>query len=167
MYSISKRANLFRPFFHYIRIIMSELSINTPALLFPAITLLMLAYTNRFLALANLVRRLHEQYTKAENQNIRRQITSLHVRIRLIRNMQALGVLSFLLCVITMYLIFTGNYAAAYVLFAASLLSLLLSLIFSLIEIWKSTNAINLELSDMELKSQNIIRDILEDGEKV
>jgi hypothetical protein len=66
-----------------------------------------------------------------------------------------------------MYLIFTGNYAAAYVLFAASLLSLLLSLIFSLIEIWKSTNAINLELSDMELKSQNIIRDILEDGEKV
>jgi hypothetical protein len=142
---------------------MSELSINTPALLFPAITLLMLAYTNRFLALANLVRRLHEQYTKEESQNIRRQIASLHVRIRLIRNMQALGVLSFLLCVVTMYLIFTGNIHAAYVLFAASLISLLLSLIFSLIEIWKSTTAINLELSDMELKSKNIIRDILED----
>ena len=69
--------------------------------------------------------------------------------------------------VVTMYLIFTGNHAVAYVLFAASLLSLLLSLIFSLIEIWKSTNAIDLELSDMELKSLNIIRDILEDGEKV
>ena len=110
---------------------MSELSINTPALLFPAITLLMLAYTNRFLALANLVRRLHEQYTKEESQNIRRQIASLHVRIRLIRNMQALGVLSFLLCVVTMYLIFTGNNQAAYILFAASLISLLLSLIFS------------------------------------
>jgi hypothetical protein len=142
---------------------MSELSINTPALLFPAITLLMLAYTNRFLALANLVRRLHEQYTKEESQNIRRQIASLHVRIRLIRNMQALGVLSFLLCVVTMYLIFTGNNQAAYMLFAASLISLLLSLIFSLIEIWKSTNAIDLELSDMELKHQNIIRDILDD----
>ena len=145
---------------------MSELSINTPALLFPAITLLMLAYTNRFLALANLVRRLHEQYTKAESQNIRRQIASLHVRIRLIRNMQALGVLSFLLCVVTMYLIFTGNNQAAYMLFAASLISLLLSLIFSLIEIWKSTNAIDLELSDMELKHQNIIRDILDDKHK-
>jgi hypothetical protein len=143
--------------------IMAELSINTPALLFPAITLLMLAYTNRFLALANLVRRLHEQYNKAENQNIRRQIASLHVRIRLIRNMQALGVLSFLLCVVTMYLIFTGKNQAAYMLFAASLISLLLSLIFSLIEIWKSTNAIDLELSDMELKHQNIIRDILDD----
>jgi hypothetical protein len=145
---------------------MSELSINTPALLFPAITLLMLAYTNRFLALANLVRRLHEQYTKEESQNIRRQIASLHVRIRLIRNMQALGVLSFLLCVVTMYLIFTGNNQAAYILFAASLISLLLSLIFSLIEIWKSTNAIDLELSDMELKHQNIIRDILDDAQK-
>ena len=145
---------------------MAELSINTPALLFPAITLLMLAYTNRFLALANLVRRLHEQYTKAESQNIRRQIASLHVRIRLIRNMQALGVLSFLLCVVTMYLIFTGNNQAAYLLFAASLISLLLSLIFSLIEIWKSTNAIDLELSDMELKHQNIIRDILDDKHK-
>ena len=142
---------------------MAELSINTPALLFPAITLLMLAYTNRFLALANLVRRLHEQYTKAESQNIRRQIASLHVRIRLIRNMQALGVLSFLLCVVTMYLIFTGKNQAAYMLFATSLISLLLSLIFSLIEIWKSTNAIDLELSDMELKHQNIIRDILDD----
>jgi hypothetical protein len=152
--------------FQYIRIIMSELSINTPALLFPAITLLMLAYTNRFLALANLVRRLHEQYTKEESQNIRRQIASLHVRIRLIRNMQALGVLSFLLCVVTMYLIFTGNNQAAYILFAASLISLLLSLIFSLIEIWKSTNAIDLELSDMELKHQNIIRDILDDAQK-
>jgi hypothetical protein len=146
--------------------IMAELSINTPALLFPAITLLMLAYTNRFLALANLVRRLHEQYTKEESQNIRRQIASLHVRIRLIRNMQALGVLSFLLCVVTMYLIFTGNNKAAYILFAASLISLLLSLIFSLIEIWKSTNAIDLELSDMALKHQNIIRDILDDAHK-
>ena len=145
---------------------MAELSINTPALLFPAITLLMLAYTNRFLALASLVRRLHEQYNKEESQNIRRQIASLHVRIRLIRNMQALGVLSFLLCVVTMYLIFTGNTHAAYVLFAMSLISLLLSLIFSLIEIWKSTTAINLELSDMELKHQNIIRVILDDKEK-
>ena len=142
---------------------MSELSINTPALLFPAITLLMLAYTNRFLALASLVRRLHEQYAKEESLNLRRQISSLHVRIRLIRNMQALGVLSFLLCVITMYLIFTGNVAASYLLFAASLISLLLSLIFSLIEIWKSTNAIDLELSDMELNRHNIIRDILDD----
>ena len=72
-----------------------ELSINTPALLFPAITLLMLAYTNRFLALASLVRSLHDEYNEQKQSSlIHGQIRNLHVRIRLIRNMQALGVLS-------------------------------------------------------------------------
>ncbi|HMO31734.1 MAG TPA: DUF2721 domain-containing protein [Lacibacter sp.] len=140
-----------------------ELSITTPALLFPAITLLMLAYTNRFLALASLIRKLHDEYMKEESTILKRQISNLHVRIRMIRNMQAFGVLSFLLCVICMYLVFSGNQMAAHGVFAASLLSLLLSLIFSLIEIWKSTRALDLELSDMELKRQNIIRHIWED----
>jgi len=85
---------------------MNELSITTPALLFPAITLMMLAYTNRFLALANLIRRLHDEYVHEQSGLLRRQITNLHVRIRMIRNMQAFGVLSFLLCVVCMYLIF-------------------------------------------------------------
>jgi hypothetical protein len=143
-----------------------ELSINTPALLFPAITLLMLAYTNRFLALASLVRKLHDDYLKKESKTIRGQIRSLHVRLRLIRNMQALGVLSFLLCVVCMYLVFSGRQIASHWVFGASLLSLLLSLIFSLIEIWKSTNAIDLELSDMELENQNLIRTILDDTGK-
>ncbi|MFN4286811.1 MAG: DUF2721 domain-containing protein [Lacibacter sp.] len=140
-----------------------ELSITTPALLFPAITLLMLAYTNRFLALASLIRKLHDEYMQEESSILKRQISNLHIRIRMIRNMQALGVLSFLLCVICMYLIFTGHALAAKTVFAASLLSLVLSLIFSLIEIWKSTRALDLELSDMELKRQNIIRHIWED----
>lgn len=140
-----------------------ELSITTPALLFPAITLLMLAYTNRFLALASLIRKLHDEYMTEESSMLKQQITNLHVRIRMIRNMQAFGVLSFLLCVVCMYLVFSGHQMAAHGVFAASLLSLLLSLIFSLIEIWKSTRALDLELSDMELKRQNIIRHIWED----
>jgi hypothetical protein len=77
--------------------------------------------------------------------------------------MQAFGVLSFLLCVVCIYMIFTEEFVAANWLFALSLLSLLLSLIFSLIEIWKSTNAIDLELSDMELERQNLIRHIIDD----
>jgi hypothetical protein len=36
-----------------------ELPITTPALLFPAISLLMISYTARFLHLANLARSLH------------------------------------------------------------------------------------------------------------
>lgn len=141
---------------------MNELSINTPALLFPAITLLMLAYTNRFLALASLVRKLHDEYTKEEDKLLKRQIKSLRSRISLIRNMQAAGVLSFLLCIVCIYLIFENHQPSAKIVFAASLLSLLLSLIFSLIEIFRSTKAIDLQLSDMEIKEGNILRRILD-----
>ena len=144
-----------------------ELSINTPALLFPAITLLMLAYTNRFLALASLVRSLHDEYNEQKQSSlIHGQIRNLHVRIRLIRNMQALGVLSFLLCVVCMYLIFKTYFVAANWVFAASLLSLLISLIYSLMEIILSTRAIDIELSDMELKKQSLIRSMLDTEEK-
>ncbi|MBS4065226.1 MAG: DUF2721 domain-containing protein [Chitinophagaceae bacterium] len=141
---------------------MNELSINTPALLFPAITLLMLAYTNRFLALATLVRKLHDEYTKEEDKLLKRQIKNLRHRISLIRNMQASGVLSFLLCIICIYLIFENYQNAAKIVFALSLLSLLLSLIFSLMEIFRSTKAIDLELSDMEIKEKSILKRILD-----
>jgi hypothetical protein len=130
---------------------MEPLSINTPALLFPAITLLMLAYTNRFLALSNLVRNLHAQYEKHTRKAIvLRQIRSLRSRINLIRYMQGFGVLSFLLCVLCMYLIFRNIHVGAGFVFAASLICLLISLIISLIEIFRSTNALELELSDIE-----------------
>ena len=81
---------------------MIDIDINTPALLFPAITLLMLAYTNRFLSLASLVRKLHEEYSRGEREkNLLKQIKNLRSRINLIRYMQALGVLSFLCCVLS------------------------------------------------------------------
>ncbi|QNA44003.1 DUF2721 domain-containing protein [Lacibacter sediminis] len=140
-----------------------ELSITTPALLFPAITLLMLAYTNRFLAIASLVRKLHDEYIKVEDRNLlHKQISNLRTRISLIRNMQAMGVLSFLLCIICMYLIFREYDAAAKWVFALSLLSLLTSLIFSLIEIILSTKAIDLELSDMELDRRSIFKTFID-----
>ena len=82
-----------------------EITFNTPALLFPAISLLLLAYTNRFLALANLVRKMHDEYVKGERSSIVRlkQIRNLELRLNMVRYMQALGVFSFLCCVITMY----------------------------------------------------------------
>ncbi|HTH31011.1 MAG TPA: DUF2721 domain-containing protein [Lacibacter sp.] len=142
---------------------MNQLSITTPALLFPAITLLMLAYTNRFLAIASLVRKLHAEYVKVEDRNLlHKQISNLRTRISLIRNMQALGVLSFLLCIICMYLIFREYDAASKWVFALSLLSLLTSLIFSLIEIILSTRAIDLVLSDMELERPNIFKTFMD-----
>jgi hypothetical protein len=128
-----------------------EISINTPALLFPAISLLLLAYTNRFLAIANLVRKLHEDFPKHSNkENVVQQILSLRKRLHYIRLMQGTGVFSFLLCVICMYSIYEGWMTIAKFIFAASLMSLLFSLFCSLVEIVQSTKALELLLEDME-----------------
>lgn len=128
-----------------------ELSITTPALLFPAISLLMLAYTNRFLALASLIRNLHDKYKKEpEQQHIVEQLKNLRARIRLIRSMQAFGVLSFLFCVVCMFCIFNGWQMASAVIFGISIVAFVISLLLSLTEITLSTKALELELSDME-----------------
>ena len=108
---------------------MLEISINTPALLFPAITLLMLAYTNRFLSLAALVRKLHIEYNRGEKEkNILNQIKSIRTRLNLIRYMQSFSVLSFLCCVLCMYLIFRNWMVMAHWVFAFSLFFLLSSI---------------------------------------
>ena len=142
-----------------------DINLNTPALLFPGITLLMLAYTNRFLALANLVRRLHEEYKKGKvHPTLLAQIASLRRRINLIRYMQALGILSFLGCVACMYALYREALDAAEWIFAISLLSLIASLVLSLVEITQSTKAIELELSDIEeLERSNIFYDMVTD----
>jgi hypothetical protein len=128
-----------------------DISINTPALLFPAISLIMLAYTNRFLALSNRVRSLHDKYQSHEQKHIiHGQIRNLRYRLKLIKNMQALGVITFLSCILCMYLIYIESMTAANVVFAASLLTFSCSLALSLLEIQLSTKALELELSDME-----------------
>lgn len=128
-----------------------ELQLSTPALLFSAITLLMLAFTNRFLAIATLIRGLHKNYLKEPDQEIIvEQIHNLRRRLTLIKNMQLFGVFSFLMCVICMFLLFQGYTSAANWVFVASMISLLVSLGISLVEIQISTKALNLELSDME-----------------
>lgn len=139
-----------------------EITLNTPALLFPAISLLLLAYTNRFVALANLVRKLHDEYkTGARERILVEQINNLRRRINYIRYMQGLGVFSFLLCVVCMYCIYNEWFDVARIVFALSLISLLVSLVLSLLEIIQSMNALELELSDMEgMEANNIFTDL-------
>ena len=141
---------------------MLEISINTPALLFPAITLLMLAYTNRFLSLAALVRKLYIEYNRGEKEkNVLNQIKSIRTRLNLIRYMQSFSVLSFLCCVLCMYFIFRNWMVMAHWIFAFSLFFLFLSIVLSLIEINKSTKALELQLGDIEeLSAGNIFKDI-------
>jgi hypothetical protein len=128
-----------------------DITINTPALLFPAISLVMLAYTNRFLALSNRVRSLHDKYQNHEQKHIiHGQIKNLRYRIKLVKNMQALGVITFLSCILCMYLIYIEAMAVAHFVFAFSLITFSASLALSFLEIQLSTKALELELSDME-----------------
>jgi hypothetical protein len=128
-----------------------DITINTPALLFPALSLIMLAYTNRFLAISSVVRTLHDRYVKNEpTPVIHAQIKNLRYRLLLIRRMQLLGVLSFLFAIVCMYLIFVNEMMCANVVFVISTLFLVTSLILSLLEILNSTKSLELELSDIE-----------------
>lgn len=128
-----------------------HISINTPALLFPAITLLMLAYTNRFLALATLIRNLHGKYKQGIEDRvlIKEQIRNLRRRLTLIKQMQASGIISFFCCVLCMLFFYLEHELWAYSIFGLSLGFLLLSLIISLTEIYMSTKALEIELKDM------------------
>ena len=128
------------------------ISINIPALLFPAISLLLLAYTNRFLVIAQIIRELHKKYLEHDDKVlIMGQIKNLRRRLTLIRDMQILGVLSFFFCVLSMIFIFYGRLDLGSSLFGFSLILLLASLIYSLRELQISTKALDLELSKMEL----------------
>lgn len=126
------------------------MTLTTPALLFPAISLLLLAYTNRFLVLAQLIRKLADEERNQHQETNTRQILLLRRRISLTKRMQLAGVLSFLLCTLSMFALFLSLQLTGMVLFGVSLVTLSISLIYSLWEIQISTNALNVQLQDIE-----------------
>lgn len=129
---------------------MDQITLTTPGLLFSAISLLLLAYTNRFLAIAALIRRLHEDYQTNPSSLLEGQIRNLRRRLTLIKNMQLWGVISLFLCVLCMFLIFFEKYSIGQWIFGGGLLLLLISLALSIKEIQISVNALNLQLRSME-----------------
>ena len=126
-----------------------EIEISTPALLFPAVSLLLLAYTNRFLAVAQLIRMLHRQSTERENCEEYKQIGNLKHRLELTKWMQFFGVLPILLCTLSMFELFLGLFGIGKQIFGLSLIAMCVSLFISLWEVMISTHALNMELSDM------------------
>ena len=127
-----------------------DITLTTPALLFPALSLLMLAYTNRFLALASLIRSLSAQQKTAPSPSLPRQIANLRRRIFMIRNMQWLGAFSILMATLCIFVLFAGWDRAGKLFFGASLVTLMASLFLSLWEIQISVHALDLALSDLE-----------------
>ncbi|MBT8245743.1 MAG: DUF2721 domain-containing protein [Winogradskyella sp.] len=129
---------------------MDELTLTTPALLFSAISLIMLAYTNRFLAYASVIRNLRDEYLKRKEESLIKQIKNLKLRLDLTRYMQISGITSLLLCVLTMFLIYIDYHLQAVYVFGLGLLLLLLSLAFLIWEIQISAKALNNHLRDIE-----------------
>ena len=127
-----------------------EVSLTTPSILFPAISLLMLAYTNRFLALANVIRMLSQRYRAEGSSVVKRQLENLRRRIMLIRWMQALGISSLIACTCSVSVMLLGFKQLGGILFAVSLLLMLISLLLCLREITLSGRALEIELEDME-----------------
>lgn len=133
---------------------MEELNLTTPTLLFSAISLILLAYTNRFLSYAQVIRNLKEQYSNNPSAITAAQIENLRKRLYLTRTMQVLGISSLFLCVVAMFLIYIGFHLVSIYVFAVALLLLIASLGISVWEIQISVNALEIYLSDMEKKKK-------------
>jgi hypothetical protein len=126
-----------------------DIEISTPALLFPAISLLLLAYTNRFLTTGQLIRSISNQARTHGGHELVGQIENLKKRLELTKWMQFFGVVSMLLCTISMFSLFLGFNILGRDIFGLSLLTMCLSLFISLWEVYISSNALNLELKDL------------------
>lgn len=127
-----------------------ELNLSIPALLFPAISLTMLAYNARYLAIAALIRDLHKQYQNHSSSPVKKQIKQLRKRLGIIKAMQAMAIISFILAVVTMFLIYIQMKIVANLVFGISLVALMISLSLSFIEVQLSTRALAIQLNDME-----------------
>lgn len=129
---------------------MDNFSLTTPALLFPTVSLLLLAYTNRFLTLATIIRSLNDRFHKDRDKNLLAQIDNLRYRVYLIRNMQIFGVLSLLMCVVSMFALFAGWMDGGAWSFGIALVLMIVSLGISLRELQISVGALDLLLTNLK-----------------
>ncbi len=126
------------------------MELSTPALLFGSISLILLAYTNRFHTLASLIREIHSSSNNGDTLQ-KEQIPLLRNRLLLVKYMQALGVLSFLLCTTSLFFLFIKMLFLGKLFFLLSVVTLMLSLTISLREVWVSTKALDLVLKEWEI----------------
>jgi len=129
---------------------MTEVTLNTPALLFPTISLLLLAYTNRYIAISNRIRSLHSQYKTEQSNIIILQISILKKRIFLIRNMQLFGIATMFIAAFSMFLIYYNLEEWVHFVFGLSLISMLISLALCSIEVYLSNKALLIQIKDVE-----------------
>lgn len=122
------------------------LNVSDPAILFPGISLLFLAYTNRYLALANIIRQLNKVIDDHFDENRELQIQGLLLRVRYIRMMQIFGIIAFLFCNVSIAALLLNQLVFGQLAFGASIASMIVSLCFALIEVLKSGDGLRIEI---------------------
>ena len=133
---------------------MEELTLTTPSILFSAISLIMLAYTNRFLAYASVIRSLKTEHEQNPTPMAQRQIDNLRKRLYMARSMQIFGVSSLLLCVVCTLFIYVGWQLVAVYTFGVALLLLVISLAISIRELLISVKALEYRLDNVKSKKE-------------
>ena len=132
-----------------------KLELTTPAVLFTSISLLISAYTSRFLTLAQLVRQLDSQYRREPHEVLLKQIKNIQLRINIIRYTQVMGGVSFFLCALATFLIFREQNKLGEFAFGASLVALMISLLLLIIEVQISVKALNVQLDKYKLNDKD------------
>lgn len=122
------------------------LNITDPAILFPGISLLFLAYTNRYLALANIIRQLNKVIDEHYDDNREQQIRNLLVRVSLIRYMQLCGILAFICCIISMSSLLLEFESIGRIAFGGSMVFMLTSLLLAFAEVARSGDGLRIEI---------------------
>lgn len=134
---------------------LDKIDLTTPAILFSTISLIHVAYTNRFVAISNLIRNLKQKYVDTHDDYIIEQINNLRKRLYLIRNMQFYGIVSLLACLVSITFIFFEKNKISIIFFGFALISLLTSILLAAKEIWISVQALNMELNSIaEIKKK-------------
>lgn len=133
-----------------------EISLTDPALLFPAIAILMLGYINRYVSTAGVVRNFKKDYDSGyKHADITKQLALLAKRIELSKLMISLASAALLLACLSMFLIFWGSQPGGKMSFAAALLGMILSVCVSLYETSLSNKSLELEINDILNKERS------------
>lgn len=126
------------------------LTLNEPALIFPAIAILMLGYINRYIGTAGVIRTFKKDYDSGyKHNNLTKQLDILKKRIELSRLMLTSASSALLFACLSMYLIFQDMQDAGQIIFGLSLIAMIISLIFSLYETSLSNKSLLIEVSDV------------------
>ena len=130
-----------------------NLDYTVAALMFPAMALIMGVYNTRFHTLSSLIRKLHDEYVFEKHipPEWKKQLKNLSHRSINLKYAIGLAGLAFLFDMLTVFALYLDLIFYARLIFGLCCLSLFFSIVLYLGEIFVSTRALKLHLSDMKI----------------